>query len=309
MFVVMLSLARLKTTHLRLLLRIADTGKLQMAAEQLAMSQPAASRILSEIEADIGAVLFERLPRGMMPTEIGRTFLRRATVILSEFDMLQDEVQKVQSGVAGKVRIGSVTGPAVGYVVPAIRHLRESAPDIEATIQVSPSAELVRGLEERHFDFIIARLPPGYDASDLEVTPARTERVALLVNDRHPLAGRTGCALSELRRYEWVMQDRGTPIRQAVENAFYTAGQPLPDHVANSSSLLVALTMLATGHAISPQAREATDLLTGSGIGARLAVLDIADPITVEPYFVIRHRHHSATEAVLRLYQRVLDIL
>ncbi|TVP93765.1 MAG: LysR family transcriptional regulator [Roseinatronobacter sp.] len=305
----MLSIARLKSSHLRLLLSIADTGKLQLAADQLAISQPAASRILAEIEADIGAAIFERLPRGMMPTAIGQTFLRRASVILSEFETLENELQMIRSGKSGKVRIGAVTGPAVGYVVPAVRHLRQFAPDIEVTIHVAPSAELARGLEERNFDFIISRLPTGYDATDLEITPARTERVALLVNENHPLAAERGCALEKLRQFEWVMQDRGTPIRQAVENAFFLAGQSLPDQVSNSSSLLVALTMLSAGDVITPQAKEVADLLTETGIGARLAVLDIAENIMVEPYFVIRHRHHSATEAVMRLYQRVLDSL
>lgn len=305
----MLSIARLKSSHLRLLLCIADTGKLQLAADLLAISQPAASRILAEIEADIGAPIFERLPRGMAPTAIGQTFLRRASVILSEFETLENELEMIGAGKAGKVRIGAVTGPAVGYVVPAVRYLRQFAPDIEVTIQVAPSAELARGLEERNFDFIIARLPAGYDATDLEITPARTERVALLVNDTHPLASERGCALEKLRQFEWVMQDRGTPIRQAVENAFFLAGQSLPDQVSNSSSLLVALTMLSTGDVITPQAKEVTDLLTETGIGARLTVLDIAENITVEPYFVIRHRHHSATEAVMRLYQRVLENL
>lgn len=309
MFFEMLSLSRLKPSHLRLLLRIADTGKLQLAAENLAVSQPAASRILAEIESDIGVPIFERLPRGMTPTEIGHTFLRRAGQILSEFDTLENELQMIRTGKAGKVRIGAVTGPAVGYVVPAVRHLRRIAPEIEVTIHVAPSGELARGLEERSFDFIIARLPPGYDATDLEVIPARTERVVLLANRSHPLVGQPGCTLSELRQFEWVMQDRGTPIRQAVENTFYQAGQPLPDQISNSSSLLVALTMLAGGTAITPQAHEVADLLTGTGIEARLAVLDITESITVEPYFVIRHRHHSATEAVMRLYQRVLEIL
>lgn len=305
----MLSISRLKPSHLRLLLRIAETGKLQLAADDLAISQPAASRILAEIETDIGAAIFERMPRGMVPTGIGATFLRRASQILSEFDTLENELHMIRSGKAGKVRIGAVTGPAVGYVVPAIRHLRQTAPDVEVTVHVAPSAELARGLEERTFDFIIARLPAGHDATDLELTPARTERVALLVNKTHPLATTRGCTLAMLRQHEWVMQDRGTPIRQAVERCFFLAGQALPAQISNSSSLLVALTMLAGSDVITPQAREVADLLTESGIGANLAVLDIADSITVEPYFVIRNRHHPATEAVMHLYRRVLDLL
>lgn len=305
----MLSLSRLKPSHLKLLLRIAETGKLQLAADQMAISQPAASRILADVEADIGAPIFERLPRGMTPTEIGRSFLRRVGMILTEFEGLEQELGMIQSGQSGRVRIGAVTGPAVGYVVPAIRHIRKQSPDIDVTIHVAPSADLIRGLEERHFDFIIARPPSGYDTTDLEVNPARTERVVLLVNDRHPLAGQPACALSDLRQYEWVMQERGAPIRQAVENVFRVSDLPLPDQVSNSSSLLVALTMLAAGNAITPQAQEVADLLGANGIGARLAVLDIEQNINVEPYFIIRHRHHASTAAVMRVYQRVLEIL
>ncbi|MGP9791144.1 LysR family transcriptional regulator [Roseinatronobacter sp. NSM] len=305
----MLSLLRLKPGHLKLLLRIAETGKLQLAADQMAMSQPAASRILAEVEADLGAPLFERLPRGMMPTEVGRSVLRRMGMILTEFEGLEHELGMIQSGRSGRVRIGAVTGPAVGYAVPAISHIRQHAPFLDVTIHVAPSADLMRGLEDRQFDFIIARLPPGYDAADLEVNPARTERVVLLVNDRHPLVGQRACALSDLRQYEWVMQERGTPIRQAVEHMFRVSGMALPERVSNSSSLLVALTMLAAGHAITPQAQEVADLLGADGIGARLAVLDIAQDISVEPYFIIRHRHHATTPAVMQVYQRVLEIL
>lgn len=305
----MLSLSRLKPGHLKLLLRIAETGKLQIAADQMAISQPAASRILAEVEADIGAPLFERLPRGMTPTETGRSFLRRISMILSEFEGLEQEMGMIQSGQSGRVRIGAVTGPAVGYVVPAIAHIREQTRNLDVTIHVAPSADLVRGLEERHFDFIIARLPPGYDATDLDLNPARTERVVLLANKQHPLAGRKACALADLRQYEWVMQERGAPIRQAVENTFRTAGLALPDIVSNSSSLLVALTMLSAGNAITPQAQEVAELLGANGIGARLAVLDIAQDINVEPYFIIRHKHHASTAAVMRVYHRVLDIL
>ena len=270
------------------------------------MSQPAASRILAEVEAEIGAPIFARLPRGMEPTDLGASVLRRCARILAAYDDMDGEINRLRSGQAGKVRIGAVTGPAVGYVMPALRRIWEQAPDIEATIHVAPSVDLVRGLDERHFDFIIARLPLGHDASDLELTPARSERVALLVRKDHPLAGQRRCSLAELRLHEWVMQERGAPIRQAVENAFSRAGLGLPERVINSSSLLVALTALSEGNAITPQAQEVVDLLIQRHLGMGLATLDIEPDIMVEPYFIIRHRHHTAAPAVAQVYQHVL---
>ncbi|MEZ5771689.1 MAG: LysR family transcriptional regulator [Defluviimonas denitrificans] len=62
---------KLKPAHLRLILKIAETGQLQMAATALAMSQPAASRILNEIEVEAGTPLFLRHAKGMEPTQAG----------------------------------------------------------------------------------------------------------------------------------------------------------------------------------------------------------------------------------------------
>lgn len=301
-----MSLARFKPSALRLVLRIAETGKLQLAAESVAISQPAASRILADIETEIGAPIFERLPRGMIPTDLGALVLQRCARILGAYDDMDGEITRLRTGRAGSVRIGAVTGPAVGYVMPALRRIWADAPGIEATIHVAPSVDLVRGLEERHFDFIIARLPNGYDATDLDVTPARSERVALLVKKSHPLAGRPDCAMADMRGYQWVMQERGAPIRQAVEAAFRAAGLGLPARVINSSSLLVALATLSEVDAITPQAQEVVDLLTQQRLGMELTALHIANDIMVEPFFIIRRRHQAASPAVSLVYQHVL---
>ena len=157
---------RLKTAHFRLILRIAETGTLQSAAVEIAMSQPSASRMLAEIETLVGAPLFTRHAKGMMLTTIGETILRHARQILQGFDRLETDVQQVANGRAGFVRIGTVTGPAVGMVVPVVRTVRKMASEIEFNIEVAPSMTLMRGLEEGRFDFIIARLPPDYNSQD-----------------------------------------------------------------------------------------------------------------------------------------------
>ena len=118
---------RLKTAHFRLILRIAETGTLQSAAVEIAMSQPSASRMLAEIETLVGAPLFTRHAKGMMLTTIGETILRHARQILQGFDRLETDVQQVANGRAGFVRIGTVTGPAVGMVVPVVRTVRKMA--------------------------------------------------------------------------------------------------------------------------------------------------------------------------------------
>ena len=297
---------RLKPHHLRLIVKIAESGKLQIAAGALAMSQPAASRILAELEADIGEKLFLRHPKGMVPTRIGQAFLQHGRAILATMDSLETEVEELKEGQAGEVRVGSVTGPAVKCLVPAVQAVRAATPGVEVSIEVAPSTELVRGLEDGRFEFILARLPQDYDPREFDILPRRYEVVSLIVHEDHPLADRQRLGLADLIRFDWVVQERGSPIRAAVEGAFSAAGVPVPAGITNSSSLLVMLALLENSHVIAPVSNEVAELLTRPGIGARLRMLDIAQPIHVTPYFIIRSRARQFSPAVDRVLSEVL---
>lgn len=297
---------RLKPMHLRLILKIAESGKLQSAANALAMSQPAASRILAEIESQVGTPLFIRHPKGMEATPLGEAFVKHARVILTEFDNLEAEAKNLNIGHVGKVRIGSVTGPTIGCLVPAIRQVKETSPEIEATIEVGPSTQLVRGLEEGRYDFILARLPPDHDSREFRIYPARTEVASLIVNRSHPLVGKPRVKLSDLVDFEWVIQERGSPIRQAVEGVFHANGLPVPRNITNSSSLLVVLAILEHSDAIAPQSQEVAGILTRQGVGANLAILDLSERIVVSPYFIIQHRAQQLPRAAERVLEEVL---
>ena len=75
--------ARLKTRQLMLLTAISDEGNIHRAAEILNMSQPAASKLLKDLEDMLGVALFERQPRGMRPNWYGETMIRHARIALS----------------------------------------------------------------------------------------------------------------------------------------------------------------------------------------------------------------------------------
>lgn len=304
MLIMVLPLAtRLKPVQLRLVRSIHDSGKLQLAAEAVNMTQPAASRLLADIEAEVGAPLFDRQPRGMTPTALGEAFVRHAQVILAELDSLAAEVDSLQSGKAGGVRVGSVTGPAVSALLPALMKVRQVAPDIQPTIEVAPSTELMRGLEEGRLDFIIARLSPDSDARAYQAYPGRTEDVALLVREGHPLAERR-ISLSETLEYEFVIQEPGSPIRLAFEQAFLERRVAMPDRITNSSSLLIALCLVGQSNAIATQTHEVAQVLAGMGTGLTTLTLDAE--ISVPPFLVIHSRKRKLTSVAQRLLDEVL---
>ncbi|MEM1360674.1 MAG: LysR family transcriptional regulator [Pseudomonadota bacterium] len=300
---------RLKPAHIQLVLRIAETGKLQAAAELGSISQPAASRILRDLERDLGVPLFERTPQGMEPTEAGDAFVRHARTVVSELDSLKKEVTGLAQGSAGEIRLGSVTAPAVSIVGPVVDAMRRESPGLSVTVEVGPSAQMTRGLASGRLDFILARFTPDLDTRNYIAHPAQNEPIALIVRKDHPLAWAKSIPLAKLLDYDWVIQEPGSPIRGALEAAFLRNGLPTPKNVVNSSSLLFVQSLLAASDIIAPQAREVANLLCGDAFGANLRQLSVSEEISVTPYFVIRSRVRPLTQASELCFQRVLSAL
>lgn len=297
---------RLKPHHLRLLVKISESGRLQFAAEVLGLSQPAASRVLAEMESSIGAPLFERTPKGMTPTPVGQAVLRHAQAILSGYADLETEVAGLQGGQMGEVRVGSVTGPAIRCLVPAILKIKQDAPLIEPTFEVGPSSELMARLEKGQFDFIIARLPNGYDSRAFTVLPARSEVVSLVVRAGHPLLARDRVSLADVARYQMALQVRGSPLRTALEEAFLAQGVQMPAQITNTSSLLIMLGLLEESDTVATMAEEVATLLTRGAGGAGLRELPLDRQIMVPPYFIIMERGKQLSRAGERLLDEVL---
>src|SRR5438105_14819657 len=105
--------ARLKTRQLLLLVAIADEGNIHRAAEVLHMTQPAASKLLKDLEDVLDVSLFDRLPRGMRPTWYGEVMIRHARVALASLNQAHDEVQALKAGRFGQVIVGAITTPGL----------------------------------------------------------------------------------------------------------------------------------------------------------------------------------------------------
>ena len=104
--------SRLKLPQLRLIAALEDTGSLSAAAEALNLSQPAASRMMAELEASFAAPLAERLARGVRLTPLGLALARHARSVLLQLAEAERELGDLKAGRRGAVAIGAVSGPA-----------------------------------------------------------------------------------------------------------------------------------------------------------------------------------------------------
>ncbi len=298
----------LKPAQLRLLQEIAEHGQLQLAAQASAMTQPAASRMLAAIEAQVGAPLFLRQPTGMEPTEIGLTVLRRARVILREMHSMAADVTALRGGLAGSVHVGAVTGPAVGTLVSAIRQIKQQSPEAEITVDVMPSRELLGHLAAGEMDFVLARILPEFESRDFNILQLRDEKVCFLVRAGHPLARAARVTLTELSDYEWIMQQRGAPIREAALAAFASVGLSEPGNIVNSPSLLLTIAYLAQSDAVAPISDEVADLLIRPPVAAGFAILQTRREIRVSPYYLLSLRRRPLSPLAMRLRDTVIQL-
>ncbi len=300
---------RLRLNDFRLIQAIGETGQIALAAERLAITQPAASRMLAAIEKTVGDRLFSRHPRGMTATHVGEILTRNAVMLLNDVDQAVREIEAVGSGRAGMVRVGTVSGGAVAFVVPAIRKLKRDAQGVDVHVDVAPSDALIDGLMRSDYDFVLCRVPPGIDARQFIVRRGNIEAIRFLVRKSHPLANAGTVTLERLAGFEWVIQAPGTPLRQAVEEAFLNRQVPFPAEVINTTSLLVAQAYIASTDAVSPVSREVAELFSIKGMNGSLAAIDVEEPIVVNAYHLITRRNQVLSPLAMRLRDYVSDAL
>lgn len=300
---------RLQLKDFRLIRAIYETGQLAIAAERMSLTQPAASRMLASIERLVGMTLFVRHPKGMTATPAGEILARNAAGLLNGLEQTLQEVSAVTSGKAGSVRVGSVTGGAVAFVVPAIQKLKADAGAADIYIDVAPSDVLIQGLIDGEYDFVLSRLPPGTDARQFNILTGRVEIIRFLVREGHPLASRKKLRLADLADFEWIMQAPHTPLRHAIEEAFVSQGIASPRETVNTTSLLVMISYLTTSDAISPITQEVVELLGPKVFGGRVASLDVVDSVVVTPYHLISRKHQVMSPLASRLRELVFASL
>ncbi|MBW8319592.1 MAG: LysR family transcriptional regulator [Arenimonas sp.] len=297
---------RLLPKHFSLIRAIADYGQLSLAANALSITQPAASRMLAEIERHVGAPIFMRTPKGMEATAIGCALARRAENLLEEIREAAREVDAIRRGLTGTVRVGAVTGGAVGFVVPAIQALKAEAETADVHVEVAPSDALIAELLAGQLDFVLGRIPAKIDARQFTINGVLAEEVDLLIHQSHPLAYAEKLTMADLVHFPWVMQAPGAPVRQALEGVFIAQGAPIPSNIVNTTSLLVMIAMLAASNAIAPMSREVSELLCRHTTGSGLLPLDILEPIRVAPYHLISLTARRMTPVAQRMRDLVI---
>ncbi len=199
--------------QLRHLLSLSQTGSFSRSAEALFLTQPALSRSIRALEAELGQALFDRLGRRSELTPFGRDVVDRARQIVGSADDLRDSGAQMTLGTAGTLRIGLGSGPGAMLMTPLLMHMAEHHPRLRLDISRGRTDLLERGLRERTIDALVVDARSLAPAPDLRATETYEMRGAFLCRHGHPLLRkRSGVSFDQLRAYPMA----ATPLSDEV---------------------------------------------------------------------------------------------
>lgn len=296
----------LKTRHLVLLVELGRHGSIMHAAEAANLTQPAASKLLGELEHVLGVQLFERLPRGVTPTWYGKVLIRRAGAALAEMDAAHQEVMELLSGLRGRVAVGTVLTPSTTLVPPAVTLLKSRHARVHVSISVDISRLLVGRLRAGELDMVIGRILDTGVAGELHFEPITDEPHSLIARAGHPLAGRTGLQLDELAQQCWILPESGSILRDRLTALFLSQGVEQPLETVSTMALPTIASLLTGSDMVAPLPMELVRPYLDSGL---LAVLPFELNLRMDVYGIITRRQHQLSpgaEAMLTALREVV---
>lgn len=243
--------SRLKMRQLALVVALHDRRSLRQAAAEIAISQPAATKMLQEIEQAFGVALFERHGWGMAPTLYGDTLARYARAILNGVREAGEEVAALASGARGKLRVGSVTGGVPTLLVPALRALNVSAPQLQVFVLVNASEVLASALRDGTLDVAVGPpLAPAL-ASGIVSEALHRESLCIVARPEHPLAGMRSLRWRDIDGASWILQPQGSALRGSIDALFTRAHIRPGVAVIETVSIVATLSLLQAFDALS----------------------------------------------------------
>ena len=235
--------------HLRYFVAVGEEQHYGRAASRLRIAQPALSRQIQDLEAEVGFKLFERLPRGVKLTAAGKQFLQDARRILQEVNEAAGRAGRVARGLSGTLRVGFAENASWRGVVPdSFRRFREQQPDAELQLHPAASLDQIEAIRAGRLDAGFVNFMPDADP-ELDQLAVANPHVELAVPKRHPLAKLKKARLRDLvdAAFVWFPRWAGPAFYDQLMEACYRGGLKSPRIVQEGNNEATILSLVSTG--------------------------------------------------------------
>lgn len=229
--------------HLEVFLAVCRHGSLGRAANALNLTQPAVSKSVRRLEGYLDAPLFERGPRGMVPTPYGTALRQHAELISSEVERAVDEIRALKGGSRGRIAVGASPSVASGVLRRAVAALLGKSPELRIEVREGIEGALLEALLGGEIDLAVAG-----GMRRLREYPVRAEvlfadDVVIVCRTGHPLTRRRRLRLADTLAFPWVLPDRDNVMWRRLAEAFDAEGlePPASAVVTGSAAFMKAL--------------------------------------------------------------------
>ncbi len=234
--------------QLRAFLAVAESRNFSRAGELMALTQPAVSRNVTELEQALGVQLLHRTTREVELTEAGRLLQGNVTRVLDALDECLLEVSGLATQRLGKVRVASSPTLSAHLMPRCIARCREQAPGIELLLLDRIQSDVLQSVRSGEVDFGVVIDPQGRE--DLHCETILSEPFSLVCPASHRLARKRQVAWSELARQPLVLLDHASGSRRLIDAALqsHQAEAPVVQEVGHTTTIF---SMLQAGLGLS----------------------------------------------------------
>lgn len=228
--------SRLRVRHLELFRHVCEQRTLRKAAALAHMTQPAATKMIRELEDMLGVQLFARGRQGMRLTQYGQALRRQVDVLLTDTGNLAREMELCAQGVSGQLRLGVLVGWNSDLLSHALALVVQRNSSARFTLQEGTTTELLVALQRNEVELLFGRVLDVDMARGLRVVPVYAEPYFVVCAAGHPLSGQRKITWADLVRYGWILSESSTPMRQITRGLFHRQGVLQPRVVVETNN-------------------------------------------------------------------------
>lgn len=230
--------SNLKLSHLQLLLALDEHRSVGKVAAHLNVTQPAVSKSLAALEANLGFSLYRRTTRGMEPTEYGECLVRHARDILRRLATVEDELRDISDGRIARISMGVLPAAATVLLPRFVADLNRLNAGITTTVREGTMESLLPRLRAGDIDFVVGNRPTRPLGPEFETELLYEDPVVVVASRNHPLTWVSNPEWRMLAGYSMVLPTQDATTRPIIDEFLMQQGLTIPSQHLESLSTL-----------------------------------------------------------------------
>lgn len=280
------------TLHqLKVFVTVVKLSSFTEAAKALHTSQPSVSSLVQDLQEELGVKLFERLGNRRQLTEAGKRLLQRAEDALKIIEGIREEIDELKGLKKGHITIGASFATAATFLPQVVQAFRKEYPSVEVDLKIQRSVALEKNLLDGDIHLALMGRPP--QSPILLAEPYFDDEVVFIASPNHSLAKKRLVSLELLSKETFIVNEKGTPIRDMIEQAFAKRGLPLRvgleiDVQLGSRDAIKNAVAAGLGVSSSFECHVASDIKAG-----RLKVLKVPELKLKRTGYIVIHKNRQ----------------